>query len=732
MSHDLGPAKNESMAWIASRFAPLVIGVAIVAAYLNTLDGAFLFDDFESIVDNPSIRSMWPLSQSLWGPQDTPTAGRPVVNFSFAVNYAAGELNVYGYHVVNLVLHCLNVAILFALMYRTLSKIPFGVQQPEFAWGASAMAAAIWVLHPIQTEAVTNVTQRSELWMAFFMLMTIYAAERCWDAEVRFCRIIWQSISIVSCSLGMASKEVMVVAPIIVFMYDITIRKASLSTLIKRRWTLYLGLAATWGILAALMMTNPRSSSVGFGLLIRPLDYLTTQFWAITHYLWLVFWPSGLCADYGIFVVTDIRTWFPCLLLLLGLAGLTFWSFVRGSRLAFLGVWFFLLLAPTSSFVPIASEPVAERRMYLPLAAVVVLVVLTFIELLRRLPVSSTGNAKIQLNRRIKLQRILIGVALFMILAGLAAATHSRNYVFQTELTFWKDVTNKRPKNPRGFSSLGTAYANDHQRELAKASFLQALEIDPSHHDAHYNLGLWYLEAGQANEAIAHFESSRTVNPRSAKASWNLGKCYSLQGRLAEAITEYDRAIAIKPTMIEAIFNRGLIFISQRRLAEAIRDFDDVIRISPAWSPAYFQLGRVYLSQEHFDKAIEKYLAAFRIDPQSVGSCINLGAAYAAKREFTEAIRWFKQSLQLDARNSDVFNNIGYCYASLGQMDEAIEAYTQCLAIQPNDSEAWFSLGTIYAGRRQLAEARHCFERALQIKPDIAGVREALQQLDGK
>jgi tetratricopeptide (TPR) repeat protein len=697
----------------------------IVAAYSNAMTGAFLFDDFGAISENKSIQAIWPLSQSLWAPKDAPTAGRPVVNFSFALNYAAGGLNVFGYHLVNLFIHCLNTGLLLSLCYRSLMNLGWNRNQPKFAWGGAASIAALWALHPIQTESVTYVTQRTELMMAFFLLLTLYAALQAWEATARMESMVWQSIAIVSCGLGMASKEVMVVAPVLVVLYDLTIYPyRGLAFLIKRRWGLYIGLMATWLILATLMSTNPRGQSVGFGHEMKSLDYLTTQFWGITHYLWLVLWPAKLCGDYGVFVVTDIGTWLPRLSVLIAIAVATLYAWFRHPGLAFLGGCFFLVLAPTSSFVPIVSEPIAERRMYLPLAAVVAVLVIGAVTCLQRLPFLNAA-----LNSNSTRSRALLAVPAIFLSAVYAYCTFARNAIYQSELTFWTDVVEKRPDNSRGVANLGLIFAKEKKLDLARSSFERAIELAPSNADAHFNMGVWYSDQGLASEAIPYYEQALELRPGMSYARCNLGKCYIDQGRFDEAMEQFNQALVSSPSMANALYSRGLLYSIQRRYEEATRDLIAAIDADPNVSIQHFQLGNVYLAQKRYSHAAERYRAAIRLDPKLAGAYLNLGAALARSNQFDEAVQAIEKAIELEPKNIDAFHNLGHCNVSLGRTDKAIEAYQQCIAIQPQDAHAWYRLGKVYMSTKNESDARNCFKRVLELDANSTEARTMLNQL---
>ena len=180
--------------------------------------------------------------------------------------------------------------------------------------------------------------------------------------------------AVVACALGMGTKEVMATAPIVVLLYDRCFLAGSFREAFRRRWPMYVGLAATWAILGALVIAYPwgAATGAGFGLAeAGPWEYARTQPGVILNYLRLSFWPSSLCFDYSWPIATSAGQIIPAAAVIAALLAATLWALRRAPALGFLGAWFFLILAPTSSFVPIITEVAAERRMYLPLAAVV-------------------------------------------------------------------------------------------------------------------------------------------------------------------------------------------------------------------------------------------------------------------------------------------------------------------------------------------------------------------------
>ena len=275
----------------------LVIVIAGLMAYHNSFHGPFIFDDVPAILNNLNIRQLWPLWRAMYAPSSSPVAGRPVVCLTFALNYAVGGLNIWGYHAFNVMVHLLCALALFGILRRTFEgeklRGRFGVAA---VWLAGAIAL-IWEVHPLQTESVTYIVQRTESLMGLFLLLTLYCVLR--SSQSAHPRV-WRALAVVACGLGMGSKEVMVVAPVIVLLYDRVFLVSSFRELWQRRKGLYIGLAGTWLILAVLMAATFPRETISFGTEnLTAGDYLKTEAGVLLYYLRLCFWPHPLVIDYS-------------------------------------------------------------------------------------------------------------------------------------------------------------------------------------------------------------------------------------------------------------------------------------------------------------------------------------------------------------------------------------------------------------------------------------------------
>lgn len=406
-------------------------------------------------------------------------AGRPLPTWLTAVNYRLGGLDPFGYHAVNVLLHLANALLLFGLIRRT---------------GAAALfafsAALLWMVHPLATEAVNYVVQRTELMMAAALLATLYAAVRFAEKP----RSPWGRLSVAACALGMASKEVMGVAPVLVLLYDRVFLSDSWRDLFNKRRRYYAALAATWIILAALLSTQPRLTTAGWSVSgMSPWEYLLTQSKVVLHYIRLSFWPHPLVLDYADWPVA--HSWkevWACLAAVSGLLVLTGWGLAKRSVLGFLGAWFFLILAPTSSIMPIVTELAAERRIYLPLAGIMVVVVAALWRFCGR---------------------FLFGLSVAFLALVLSLATLHRHAAYASERIMLEDILAKRPNNARAYYNLALVFYKQANAAASENALRKAIALKPDYAEAHNNLGVLLESEGRKAEALACYEEAVRLNP---------------------------------------------------------------------------------------------------------------------------------------------------------------------------------------------------------------------------
>ncbi len=529
----------------------LLLAAGVIAAYATTFAVPFVFDDLAAVTRNPSIEH---LATAFFPPDGLSVTGRPLVNASLALNFALSGTAVWSYHAFNLGLHLGCAALLYTLL-RRLSALGGDA-------GLAAAITALWALHPLQTAAVTYVMQRSELLVSVGLLGTLVAFARATDPQrPAAARHRWLAVSVLVCAAGMAAKEVMVVAPLLVLFYDRTFVAGRLGAAWRLRRGYYLALAGTWGVLAAVTLTGDnRGASAGLAAAMAPTDYALTQLAAIPHYLRLMLWPSPLVFDYGNALITDpVRLGVGAALvagLLLGIA--VTWR--RRPTVAFAGAAFFLLLAPSSSVVPIATQTLAEHRVYLALAA--------------PLAVVAVGTRR-WLGAR--------GTGIILLLAiALGAGTLLRNRDYASVATLWRDTAEKVPANARAHYNLGLSLGSTGDPTGARAAFTSAVAHEPTHREARSRLAELLLQAGRPAEALVHQRALLATAPSSALAHYSVAVPLLMLGRSAEALPLLQEAVRLDPNRAEVRFNFGRALTEAGRFEEALIQFDAAAQLDPA------------------------------------------------------------------------------------------------------------------------------------------------------
>ena len=594
---------------------------AVLAAYANTLAVPFLLDDIGAIAENPTIRRLWPLSEVLTPPANAGVGGRPIANLSFALNHAVGGLEVRGYHAVNLAIHLGATLVLFGLVRRTLLLPRLRGEALEAGPGATftaGAAALLWALHPLHTESVTYLSQRTESLMGLCYLATLYCYGRATQEPGRG----WAVAAFLACLLGMATKEVMVTAPVAALLYDRTFVSGSLRAAWRQHHRLLLMLAATW-LLLLVLLADVRERGVAHAS-VAWWEYALTSARAIVHYLRLAVWPAPLVFDYGTDVVRRAGEIWPQLLGLAALLGATVFAWWRRPLLGFAGAWFLLLLAPASSIVPVAGQTMAEHRMYLPLVAVIV-------------------AGTVALARGFGPRAL---VALVLIAGVLGVATAARNRDYRDAVSLWTDTVQKRPENARAHASLGAALLAQRQLPAAQAALEKAVSLDPRAAEAHNNLANLLVETGRTADALPHFAAAAELRPHIASTHYNFGNALLGLGRSADAIARQRQALTLRADFPEAKCALANALASAGQTPEAITHFQAALALRPNLAPAHFGLANALTVSRRFAEAIPHYEATLRLVPDSLEARYNLATALAQAGRIPEAITAFEQVLQ--------------------------------------------------------------------------------------
>ena len=633
----LSPSRRD---WLAG----ILLALAIVLAYGDSLHGPLIFDDVPAIRHNPTIRSLWPP----WGPLFPPigggltVGGRPILNFSLALNYAFGGTEVIGYHLANLAIHLAAALLLFAIVLRTLRQPALASAWGEASRPIALASALIWGLHPLQTEAVTYIIQRAESLVGLCYLLTLYTFIRGTEEEalasLRARR--WFALSLAACFLGMAVKEVMATAPLLVFLYDRTFVAGTFREAWRRRRPYYLALASSWLLLGWLVLgTHGRGATAGFDIYIPWWVYALRQFQSILAYLRLALWPypitfdSGYCS--GPEVTIDLWKVLPAALVIVILLAATIWALRHRPRLGFLGAWFFLILAPSSSIVPV-DDIRMEHRIYLSLAAPAVL-------------------AAILIHRWLGKRSRALWLLLIIVLGTM---TWRRNLIYRSELTLWTDTVRQSPANAHAHLNLSRALttagqADAGRSELAIAQHLQessyatALAQNPDDLHLHIALAKLLFDEGKEPEGRAQIEAALRLAPENPEVLDDQGMRLLRSGQTDQALQKLTEAARQPLAGPRPPDDLGVLLIQLGRLPEAVMAFECALRADPLDASANANLGNALLQQGDLSEAVARFQTAIGSDPSLVRAHFSLALALAYQHRYEEASAECRETLNL-------------------------------------------------------------------------------------
>ena len=652
---------------------PALLVLATFAVYAPCLTGPFLFDD------------------ALLG-YELPFRSRPLVRLTFLFNLGLSRTDPLGYHLFNVLVHAGAGLFLFALVRRTLELARgAGTTNTWLAWAA----ALVWLVHPLQTESVAYISQRAESLAGLFVLGLFAGFVRFAGVEERAGsrarRLGWALFALVCFALGMATKEIVAAVPPLVLLYDRQFLAGGFARALKQRAVFYLALAALWvglflvfigGLVQEAYAPVEAGAPVGYRVTaFTPLEYARTQPAVILHYLKLCFWPHPLCLDYAWPAARAVREYLPQTLVLGALGAATLWLVVRSSWLGFAGAWFFVNLAPTSSVVPI-QDAAFEHRMYLPLAAVVVVSVIGGWTLARRLAPDA---------------RWLPGMLLALVATPLVALTVRRAVDYRSPVAMWSSVVAVAPHNGRAQGSLGVALVVAGRPAEAVAAFERALAqgapID------HAVLGRAYLDLGQPGKAIESFETALGMfDYRSGMLLLDLGRAYAAHGDRARALEHYRRAAELEPTppilatLGEALAEAGDAAGAQASFARALASGEESAGL-------HFSLAQTLRLQGKLEAAVLEYEAALRLEPL----------------------------------HQDAHTNLGATLSMLGRRAEALEHFAQALSIAPNSALEHFNYARSLLASNRLSEGLEQLRRSAELDGSLWQPREALARaLNGK
>ena len=695
-----------------------MLAAAVVAVYGNSFAGVFVFDDNALIVDNPGIRRFEPLALL------RTSRTRPLLNISLAANYAWGGLDPFGYHLFNLTVHLAATWLLFAVVRATLRSPRLTAEFGEHADNLALVAALLWAVHPLNTQAVTYIVQRCESMMAAAFLAMLWCV-----AKARSSRHPgwWRCGALAAFATSVASKEVGLMAAPVAWLYDWSFfrpHESSPRPALSWRQQSLVAVAGLGVVAAGLWWIRPvlfEDGSAGFGTVaVTPWQYFRSQPGVLTHYLRLVVWPSPLCLDYGWPV--ENRWLVGIVLPGMFIGGLFVASLLlawRRSAAGFPGIAFFLILAPTSSIMPI-QDLAFEHRMYLPSAIVIAAAVVALHGVRHRWlqPLDLAANSGGHGDGKFRpLAAIAVALAVVACAVTLGLATIERNRDYHSAAHMWQDVLAKvlrrgRPAKHlhRVMANLGLELHKAGRTDEALEVFHEGLRIAPDSTAIRANYAQALIDLKRFEEASEQLSRVLEVEPRAPSFTHQAALVAAKAGQFDKAETLFRRAIASEPLSADFHVNLAQLLLERDRPGEAR---DELVLAAQLYGPNDSRRDDIQRRMErtearlHFERGNERR---------------RQGDHRAARTEYEQAVT-------LDPTLAQAHNNLG----GLAMSDSPVDAarhFANAVEQAPGYVEARFNLAQSLLRIGRLEMAVDHLQRVLDARPDFVPAQQSLRQIE--
>lgn len=645
----------------------LLLAVIVVAAFFPAFRAEFIWDD-DAITENMLLRMGIPGLVNIWlHPTAIPHELHywPLVYSTFWCEYQIGGLNPFIYHLDNVVLHLLNVILLWLVLRR--------LQVPG-AW----LGAAIFGLHPVHVESVVWVIERKDVLSGFFYLVTFltyigFEKRRNW-------RLYVLALFLYVCA--MLSKSITVSLPIAILLW-LYWRDGSLN---KRHILPVIPFFAIAVLIAA--------GDVWFGWQLQKSDFgvsLIEKFLIAGRAIWFyagkLLVPTNLTAIYPRWEV-DSKVWWQYIYPI-GVAGVIVLLWLLRKRIGrgpLVAVLFFTItLGPVLGFIDFSFMNfsfVADRFQYLASIGLIVL----FSALVVNLASSLLSS-----------DQWIVYAGVGVILVILSALTYRHAEVYKNNETLFRDNLAKNPNSWLAYDTLGSVLVAQSKYDEAIEYYKKALQIRPEYMEAYNNLGVALSEQGKIDEAIELYLKALKMKPDNAKAHNNFANALLMKGKIDEAIEHYQRALQINPYYWDCYNNLGVALKRKGEIDKAIANHRRALEINPGYAEAHYNLAIALSEQGKVDEAISHYKTALQIKPHYVEAYVNLGALFYHLGKIDEAIIQFTKALEINPNFLIAHNNLAKIFAEQGKIAQAIEHYRAVLRINPDWLEPANSLAWILA-----------------------------------
>jgi len=715
-----------------------LMAVLALIAYANSFRVPFQFDDYPNIVDNSSVflKEFSPSWLNQLIEVNFRGSTRIFAYFTFALNYYFGGLQVFGYHLVNLLIHLCSGLLLYWFLLLTLNLPSLKERYGSIAFPTALFSSLLFLVHPIQTQSVTYIVQRmTSLGGMFYLLaLVLYVKGRLASGMKSY---LYLAGMVLSYLLGLFTKENVAILPLFIALYEFYFfQNLEVSRKGKKALLYAAGFVLVIGLLMAVFWGKRYIDVIIEGYQTRDFtlsERVLTQFRVVLYYVTLLVWPlpSRLNLDYDFPTshgLLDPATTLFAVVGVAGLIGCAIWRAKKQPLVSYFILWYFGNLLIESSVFPL--EMVYEHRLYLPIIGPIVLFVTLVVK----------GWERIEERFRLRLRRdeqwtrvtdtnTMVPLWVFFLCLTLlfVIGSYNRNKVWANEITLWEDCVRKSPNKARTHSNLGVYLIKAKMIERGLQSLQKALQINPNYDGAHYNLGLTYEQLNQPEKALFHLERYLNLDPKDAKGYNEIGLIKLQKKELGEAIRLFRKGVELDPYLENIHANLGNAFLQANRIDDAIAEYKQALLLNPDLPEVHIKVAEAYARKGQKTLASEEFAKAVRVASSSPDeNHFLIGSAHLEAGRFDEAIGELKEALKINPDDPRVYNNLGLAYRKKGMTNEAFSNYRKAMSLDPSFPDPRINLAEIYLQKGTINEAIVELQQALRLAPDRAEVHNNL------
>ncbi len=640
--------------------ALIVISLCVILPYINSLHTSFQLDDYHTIVKNKQIGNYERfLNLNTWGRF---LYNRQIPNLTFSLNYSFDGYNVFGYHLLNILIHLFNSIFIFYLVLKLFTTRILSVNYlQKYKFQFALFTAIIFAVHPIQLQAVTYITQRMVSLAILFYLLSIFFYLNARLSNNKY-KIFYLILCFISFILGVYSKEIIFSLPIALIAVEFYFIRDQNNKINKKYLFTLIAITLTTAILFFSKYGLPKQAEAP-----DHLTYLLTQIYVQLIYLKLLLLPLGQ----HLYYLIPIQGSFWSVNVMAGLFVFIVMFFIifkafRNHRLISFGIlWFYITLSVESSIYPLKFL-LFEYRLYPALFGFSLITVYLFFLLINK----------------IKLSTIQICLSLIALVFGYLTFQH--NKVWKDPITLWTNNVIESPYNKEAHKNLGIELMLKGRMREAFYSFTKSIELDSSYAEPYAHRAVILSEYPSFQKALNDANNAIILDSSKALYFNNRGFLYQSVGNYNQAIIDFHKAIELEPTYDNAFKNLSVAYYFTKNYSKAMIYANKSLQLDSSKADYFNNRGNIYFALNNFTNAEKDFYKALNLQPNYPKVLNNIGVVKLKLQMIDEAIYYFTKTLEIDNRFIDSYYYRGYCSLLKGDKQNAYYDLTKCINLQKN------------------------------------------------